>query len=96
MSPDDTPGSQSKPGGGGKKWSREFGPFLTLGLQLSITVVVFFFLGRWLDGMLGTEPWLMLVCLGIGVTGGFIKFFRTAIAIGKESDRESERKTDEH
>jgi ATP synthase protein I len=84
-----TPGKQNEPGGSGRKWSREFGPFLTLGLQLSLTVVAFFFLGKWLDQKFGTDPWLMLVCLAVGVAGGLIKFFRTVVAIGRESDREA-------
>jgi F0F1-type ATP synthase assembly protein I len=81
------PGGQDEPGGGTQKWSRELGPFLTLGLQLAITVVAFFFLGRWVDQKLGTEPWLMLVGLVIGVVGGFLKFFRVASRLGKEADR---------
>ncbi|HMK39300.1 MAG TPA: AtpZ/AtpI family protein [Bacteroidota bacterium] len=70
-----------------------YGPYLTLGLQLAITVVVFFFLGRWLDGKFGTEPWLMLAGLAVGVTGGLTGFLMKAFALGKEEDREeAERK----
>lgn len=62
------------------------GPFLTLGLQLALSVVVMFFLGRWLDQKFGTDPWLMLCGLALGVVGGFVHFFRTAIALGKQED----------
>jgi len=71
-----------------RKLSRDLGPFLTLGLQLAITVVVFFFLGRWADQKLESTPWLTLLGLGIGMTGGFIRFFRTATELGKEADKE--------
>lgn len=71
-------------------WSRELGPFLTLGLQLAITVVGFFFLGRWGDQAFGTDPWLTLAGLALGVTGGFIKFFRTATKLGDRSDDDAE------
>ena len=81
------PGEREKPGNANQRWGRELGPFLTLGLQLAITVVVFFFLGQWVDRKLGTEPWFMLVGLVMGVAGGFVKFFRTASQLGKESDR---------
>ena len=81
------------PKGLGSKWARDFGPFLTLGLQLAITVVVFFLLGRWLDGKLGTSPWCMLVGLAIGIVGGFIRFFKTAIEIGNRSDTEKKNET---
>lgn len=70
-------------------WSKQFGPFLTLGIQLAVTVVVCFFLGRWLDSLWGTAPWLMIAGLALGITAGFIGFFRTAIAAGKEEDREA-------
>ena len=72
-----------------------FGPYLTLGLQLAITVVVFCFLGRWLDGKFGTEPWLMLAGLALGVTGGLAAFLIKAIALGKEEDRETEERKKE-
>jgi ATP synthase protein I len=52
--------------------------------------VAFFFLGRWLDGLLGTAPWLMIGGLAVGITGGLIHFFRTAIAFGKKQDQEAE------
>jgi F0F1-type ATP synthase assembly protein I len=74
---------------GGKGWGAVYGPYLTLGLQLAITVVVFFFLGRWLDAWLDTAPWGMLGGLAVGVTGGMVSFFRTVIALGKAEDRAS-------
>jgi len=78
-------------------WGRVYGPFLTLGLQLAITVVAFFFLGKWLDEWLGTTPWLMLGGLAVGVTGGMISFFRTVIALGKKEDEEAaERRKESH
>jgi F0F1-type ATP synthase assembly protein I len=81
------PGKGQEPGGFAT-WSKEFGPFLTLGLQLALSVVVFFFLGRWLDDQFNTAPWLMIAGLAIGITGGFISFFRTVLALGKKEDRE--------
>lgn len=80
-----------KPGGGTRPWSRELGPFLTLGLQLAFAVVGFFFLGRWADHEFGTNPWLTLLGLGLGMAGGFVKFFRTARQLGEQSDRAAEK-----
>ena len=70
--------------GSERRWLSEFGPYLTIGMQLAIAVVAFFFLGRWLDGVFGTAPWLMMVGLGLGTLGGFISFFRSVIAMGKK------------
>jgi ATP synthase protein I len=82
--------------GPGRNWGVQMGPYLTLGLQLAITVVVCFFLGRWLDSIFNTTPWLMIVGLAIGVTGGFVSFFRTAIALGKKEDQEAAEKRAKH
>ena len=32
-----------------------------LGLQFALAILVFTFVGQWLDRRLGTEPWLLLV-----------------------------------
>jgi F0F1-type ATP synthase assembly protein I len=74
---------------GPKPWSSEFAPYLTLGLQLAIAVVLFFFAGRWLDGVFGTDPWLMIGGLLLGTVGGFVQFFRTAISLGKKEDKKA-------
>jgi F0F1-type ATP synthase assembly protein I len=66
------------------------GEFLTLGIQLALAVLVFFFLGRWLDEKFGTAPWLMIVGLFVGATGGLVSFFRSAMKMGAEQDREAE------
>ena len=85
-----TPGHRESPGGSAKKWSTELGPFLTLGLQLAISVVAFFFLGRWLDEKLGTGPWLMILSAVIGITGGLIAFIRKVTELAKKQDEEAE------
>ena len=36
--------------------------------------------GIWLDRKFGTLPWLTLVGVVVGMTGGFISFFRTVLA----------------
>jgi F0F1-type ATP synthase assembly protein I len=77
------------PGEKGKPWSAEFAPYLTLGIQLAVSVVAFFFVGRWLDGVFGTSPWLMIAGLLVGTAGGFLQFFRTAAALGRKQDRRS-------
>lgn len=80
----------------GKHWTSDFGPFLTLGLQLAISVVAFFFLGQWLDGVFNTSPWLMITGLALGTVGGFVNFFRTAVSLGKKEDLEAKEEKREH
>jgi len=79
------PPDESGPG-----WLKSAGPFLTLGMQLALAVVVFFFLGRWLDEALHTAPWLTVVMVLAGATGGFISFFKSVSAIEKKERQEME------
>lgn len=62
------------------------GPYLTLGIQLALTVVVVFFIGRYLDEKFSTSPWLMIAALFVGCTGGLIKFIRTVNELSKQDD----------
>lgn len=64
------------------------GPYLTLGAQLAITVVVFFFIGKYADEYFGTKPWLMVSAVVIGTVGGLIKFFRTVIDLSNKEENE--------
>lgn len=67
---------------------REYGPYLTLGLQLAAAVVIFLVVGVWVDGKLGTSPLFTLLGLLLGSAGGFIKFFRTVSQL-EQKDRAS-------
>lgn len=69
---------------------REAGPYLGLGLQLALGVIVFFYLGSWADEKLHTSPWLMLTGVFLGVVGGFIKFFRTAAELAKNESTKND------
>ncbi len=74
-----------------KKFSetmKDVGPYLTLGIQLAITVVVFFFLGKYADDYFGTKPWLMIAAILLGAAGGLVKFFKTVIELGKKEEHE--------
>lgn len=62
------------------------GPLVGSGIQLAAALVVFLFLGRWLDSKLGTEPWLMLTGAVVGAVGGLYNFIRTAIEVGNKEN----------
>jgi F0F1-type ATP synthase assembly protein I len=92
-----TPGKQKQPGGfNTRSVGKEAAPFLTLGLQLGLSVAVFFALGYWLDARLGTAPWCSLAGAAVGLTGGFIKFFRDASALGRKADKEYKELHEKH
>lgn len=87
------PGDDKGAGEEGRGVFAEFGPYLTIGAQLALAVVIFFFLGQWLDGQFGTTPWLTILGSAAGITGGLIKFIRTAIRMGQREDREQHEHT---
>lgn len=89
---------QKSDSSGSKKWNWSFdnplkayrhaGPLFGTGIQLAATVVILFFIGNWLDEQWKTAPWLMVVCISIGIVGGLIKFIKTVNDISKSEERE--------
>lgn len=67
---------------------RSAAPYLTLGLQFAVVVVVFFLAGKYADDYFGTKPWIMIGAIVVGCAGGMIKFLRTAIELSSQDDRE--------
>lgn len=61
----------------------------SVGIELSISTVIGLLGGRWLDGKLGTEPWLMIVGLVLGVTAGFRSLIRTAQKANRENETDA-------
>jgi ATP synthase protein I len=57
----------------------------SVGLELGIAVIVGLLFGMWLDRRLGTEPWMMLVFLVLGLVAGFRNLLR-AVARAEKAD----------
>jgi len=55
-------------------------------MQLAMAVLLFFFIGWWIDGAYGTDPFGMLIGIAVGITGGMIKFIRTVTSPGFRKD----------
>ncbi len=47
-----------------------------IGIQFPVAIALGYFFGRWLDGQLGTRPWLTLVFSLFGIAAGFLNLFR--------------------
>jgi ATP synthase protein I len=59
---------------------RKASPYIAASTSLVAAVGIFTGLGIWLDGKVGTSgPWFTLAGLVVGMTGGFISFFRTVL-----------------
>jgi F0F1-type ATP synthase assembly protein I len=65
---------------------RDSAPYLTLGIQLAATVVIFFLIGWWLDTHNNTSPTYQLVGVLIGSVGGMIKFLKSATELSKKEE----------
>jgi ATP synthase protein I len=57
----------------------EGGDLMGVGLGFAASILLFFFLGRWLDDRLGTEPWLLIVGVFVGLAAGFWSMYRRLV-----------------
>jgi F0F1-type ATP synthase assembly protein I len=88
MSPEpksDDSGRGEKPFPGVANALREVAPYLTLGIQLAASVILFFLIGWWLDTSQGTSPLFMLIGVLIGFIGGMIKFLKSISELSKKN-----------
>ena len=63
----------------------------SVGLELGLSVVVGVLFGRWLDGKLGTTPWLMIAFLALGLFAGFRSVLRAVRRLDRAAEAEERR-----
>ena len=54
--------------------------YMGLGLQFGVSIIIFMFLGLWLDRKLGTYPWLLVVGVFLGAGSAFYVIYRRLMA----------------
>lgn len=57
------------------------------GFQFAFALLLFLFAGRWVDGKLGTAPWLMLLGMFVGGGAGFYSMYRKLMAAQEREER---------
>ena len=62
------------------------GAFAGLGLQFAVSIVLFVYLGQWLDRRFGTSPLFLLLGLFVGAGGTFYSMVRRLNAAQKRED----------
>lgn len=62
----------------GEKKGGSEGSGAGLGVQFVVTILIFLFLGQWLDRKLGTTPWLLLGGVLLGAALGMWMMIRSA------------------
>jgi len=81
--------------GKNRRWMRQAGTWANLsivGIQFPVAIAIGFFWGKWLDGHLGTWPWLTAVFSFFGIVAGFINLFRITAQAERMERREGERR----
>ncbi len=69
---------------GASNFYKGVGPYLGLGLQLAVTVIVMVFLGIWLDDQFLTKPILTIVFAFLGVFAGLYTFIKSVLKAGND------------
>lgn len=67
---------------------RELGRFTGFGVAWAASVLVFLLGGYWLDGRLGTLPWLTILGAFVGAAGGFVSLYRGIVSASAAGQRE--------
>ena len=65
---------------------RALGELSSIGLTLVLATVIGLGAGYWADRWLGTNPWFMLLGLGMGIVAGFVNLFRSVKRAERERD----------
>jgi ATP synthase protein I len=74
--------------GGRRSATPSIGEYAGVGLQFALSIVVFMFVGMWLDRTLGSSPWLLILFVFGGATAGFYSVYRKLIAAQRRADAE--------
>jgi ATP synthase protein I len=65
---------------------RSLGELASLGVAMVLATVIGLGVGYYLDGWMGTSPWLTLLGLGLGIASSFVILFRSTKAAGRNLD----------
>ncbi len=59
----------------------------SVGIELAVSVLIGMFFGRWLDGRIGTAPWMMVLFLCLGFAAGLKSIYRFVRQADRDADR---------
>ena len=63
------------------------------GLQFVIALLVFLYLGQWVDRKLGTEPVFLMIGVFVGAGGAFYSMYRKLTAAQRREDEARKERT---
>jgi len=65
------------------------GQLSTIGMSFVFALVIGFGVGFWLDGLIGTKPWLAFVGFFFGLAAGVLNVYRVMQLAGSNSSKDS-------
>ncbi len=68
---------------------RWLGVLSTVGINMVATTAIGFLIGYWIDSLLGTKPWLMILFLILGIFAGFRNLFSIISRVTKDKDMDN-------
>ena len=71
------------------------GSFAGVGLQFAVSIVLFLFLGQWIDRKLGSSPIFLLAGVFIGGGAAFHSMYRRLTSAQKADDERRKRSREE-
>ncbi len=75
-----------------QKALQETGPYMTLGIQLVLTILAFFGIGYWLDQHFKTGSLWTAIFAGFGAFASLTYFIVTVIQLQKQEDQKRQKK----
>jgi len=87
-------GSSGKPNGESPKKGPSTDPLDTsslagMGVQFLVAILLFLFIGKWLDSRLGTSPWLLILGVFTGATASTVAMYRRVFPPDKAKSESS-------
>ncbi|MBI4546988.1 MAG: AtpZ/AtpI family protein [Ignavibacteriae bacterium] len=70
---------------------RTAGTLFGSGIQLAASVVIMFFIGKWLDEQFNTAPWLMVISIVFGVGAGMYNFIKIVNKLDEKRANDKQR-----
>lgn len=62
------------------------GSYAGLGLQFLVGIILFLYVGKWIDAKLGTNPVFLISGVFLGGAGSFYIVYRKLVAVQKRDD----------
>ena len=69
--------------------------YSAVGMEMGIAVGIGYWVGSWLDGKFGTEPYLMMLMLLFGIAAGFKGVIDAARRSMRDAKREEQEQEEE-